>query len=141
MYTKCFSIAQDLVRHILALRSTPFCSGSLPWPPPTMASSHGSPRWAGPCSPIHCEPADYLMLGGCHQRQCPGGSGVIDPGWAWEGGRQSGAALCKQIWPLSCTQGQPWLMLSKTSVMKGRLISAQTTQERAQGSTAQEKYP
>lgn len=55
-----------------------------------------------------------------------GGSGVLDPGWAWEGEHQSGGAPCKQIWPVSQgTQGQPWLMPSKTSVMRAPLGKAQ----------------
>lgn len=52
----------------------------------------------------------------------PWGSGVLDPGWAWEGEHQSGGVPCKRIWPVSQgTQGQPWLMPSKTSVMRAPL--------------------
>lgn len=100
MYTKCFTVAQDLLRQILALRSPFLGSGSLLG----HLSHRGLKPWVsppgGPCSPVHGK-SDSVDAGGCHPCPFPGGSGVLDPGWAWEGEHQSGGVPCKQIWPVS----------------------------------------
>ena len=126
-YTKCFSIAQDLLRQILALRSTPLGFWLSPWPPlPPWPQAMGLPAGLALAPQFMANLMINRYWKAATHAHSLGGSRVIDPGWAWEGGHQREAAPCKQIWPVSQgTQGQPWLMPSKTSVMRAALGKAQ----------------